>query len=48
MSLDRCTCDEEDGLDLHACPFAEDIHGDDSEDACSCCEYCTYQCAMDI
>ena len=28
------------------CPFASEIHGDESE--CDCCDDCRYQCAMDI
>lgn len=31
----------------HTCPFAEEIHGD-NETLCTCCDECTYQCAMDI
>lgn len=44
---DKCTCDEEDQDDTHSCPFKEDINND-SETQCSCCRYCTRECAMDI
>jgi hypothetical protein len=42
---DKCTCD--DCYDEHTCPYAEDINND-SETLCTCCEYCTQQCADDI
>ena len=33
------------GTEMHTCPCAEDIYGDNSEN-CNCCSNCTYQCAM--
>ena len=43
---EKCTCKEQQ-YEPHPCPFAQEI-GDDHENRCSCCQYCTYQCAMDI
>jgi hypothetical protein len=31
----------------HTCPFSEEIH-DDFELLCTCCVYCSQQCAWDI
>ncbi|MBT4730735.1 MAG: hypothetical protein HOK52_07405 [Candidatus Marinimicrobia bacterium] len=31
----------------HICPYKDDIDGDD-ETLCTCCEYCSEQCAADI
>jgi len=43
-----CTCNrDEEFIDEHTCPFAEDINND-FETLCRCCDYCTYQCTMDI
>ena len=33
--------------ELHSCPYASEIHNDDSE-SCDCCEKCEHECAMDI
>lgn len=41
-----CTCSTED--EAHSCPFAEEIHDDDDPEYCTCCEHCTFECAMDI
>lgn len=41
---EKCTCEE--SYDEHTCPFKKEIN--DSNDTCSCCEYCTQQCAWDI
>lgn len=46
MAEERCTCSEE-YIKEHTCPYQEDINND-SESTCNCCDYCTYQCAMDI
>jgi len=46
MSDYKCTCDE-DYVEDHTCPFAEEIDGD-SETQCNCCDYCTEQCAWNI
>jgi len=40
-----CTCRTED-IDPHTCPFSEEIN--DNYDLCTCCEYCTRQCWLDI
>jgi len=45
-----CTCNEVDDHTedvYHICPYKEDIDGD-SKTLCSCCEYCTQQCADDV
>ena len=34
-------------VELHTCPYREDINGD-YETLCSCCSECTHQCLMDI
>lgn len=34
-------------LPLHTCPYASEIHEDDTT-LCECCEMCSYECAMDI
>lgn len=41
----NCTCDTYTER-FHTCPFASEINGNDR--LCSCCEYCTGQCAADI
>lgn len=41
-----CTCDKY-NYPKQVCPYDEDVHNS-SEKSCYCCEYCTYQCAMDI
>lgn len=43
---DKCRCGD-DGIEAHTCPYAEEI-GNDSETLCNCCDYCSYQCAMDV
>lgn len=42
----KCTCKTKQHEE-HTCPFAEEI-GNDYESMCTCCEYCTIQCALDI
>jgi len=42
---EKCTCDQD--AEEHTCPFKSDVH-DDNETLCTCCKYCTHQCAMDI
>lgn len=44
--LPCCSCGGA-GMEEHTCPYAEEIGGD-SEFTCTCCEYCTNQCAWDI
>ena len=31
----------------HPCPFQDEMNGN-TEDYCTCCAYCTEQCAMDV
>lgn len=33
--------------DLHTCPYASDIYGD-NETLCNCCDDCQHECCMDI
>lgn len=47
MNEEECTCSEDSGIEPHTCPFAEEINGDDTT-LCTCCDYCTTQCAYDI
>ena len=34
-------------LELHSCPFSEEIH-EDYEPHCQCCPDCEHECARDI
>lgn len=43
----KCDHCDNPGEELHACPFAEEIHGV-TDEVCNCCSDCTYECAMDI
>jgi hypothetical protein len=47
MEDDICTC-EEDDIAPHSCPYAAEIGGDDSDDYCTCCAECEYECAVAI
>lgn len=40
-------CGYNHSVELHTCPFAEEINGD-STTLCQCCKDCEYQCAQDI
>ena len=42
-SCSQCGCGE---AEINTCPFAEEIHNDDS--TCVCCAKCRHQCQMDI
>ncbi len=42
-----CKCGQNAGQAPHTCPYSEDIN-DDHETLCTCCDYCTDQCAWDI
>ena len=42
----ECTCDEHEH-DYHLCPFGQEVEGD-YEKECSCCPFCTEQCAQNI
>lgn len=46
MTKETCKCGSGETPILAPCPFAEDIHGDDTE--CLCCEECRYNCWADI
>ena len=51
-SYDKCTCDEEE-IENHTCPYAEDIKNEcylpvGERTLCKCCAYCEHQCLMDI
>jgi hypothetical protein len=41
----RCTCDET--YEVHPCPFGAEVY-DDPESMCTCCPYCTNECAENI
>lgn len=43
---EKCTCDEG-YIEPHPCPFAEEVDGD-SETLCTCCPFCTENCADTI
>lgn len=47
--VDLSTCQSCGGaaVELHTCPYASEIGGDDTA-LCNCCDSCTQQCAMDI
>ena len=38
----RGDCEAE-GVEIHSCPFAEDIYNDPS-DQCTCCDSCVQEC----
>lgn len=40
-----CTNEES---EPHNCPYQTDIHGNEDEDYCSCCETCERECAVNI
>lgn len=43
-----CTCERDaEFIEPHTCPFREDVN-DDYEYTCTCCPYCTQECAEDI
>lgn len=45
---DKCqSCQNEEALELHTCPYAEEINND-SENLCNCCSNCINQCYQDI
>jgi hypothetical protein len=41
-----CTCETEE-IELHSCPYSEEIH-DDYEENCKCCKACERECREDI
>ena len=40
-------CEEGEGVELHPCPYSEELDKD-SDRLCNCCNKCEYNCAMDI
>lgn len=44
----RADCQNEASKERHGCPYAAEIHDDDREDYCDCCDDCTQECALDI
>ena len=42
-----CTCEEHELDSPHSCPFAEEIN-DDYRELCTCCPFCTQECAWEI
>lgn len=46
-SRDKCTCEEFE-WEPHPCPFQEDVWDNHDPEYCTCCPYCTQQCAWDI
>jgi hypothetical protein len=47
VKKDSCKCGSKEEIEEHTCPFASDVWGDNTT-LCTCCEDCTYECAMDI
>lgn len=43
--LPQCKCGAP-GREPHACPYAEDVHNDDTP--CTCCDDCMQECCDDI
>jgi hypothetical protein len=41
-----CECGKNDAVEDHPCPYAEEIHDDDTP--CNCCEDCEGECWQDI
>lgn len=48
VTLEAIVCERchSPGKSSHECPFKMDIHG--SDEPCTCCEGCEYECTMDI
>lgn len=40
-------CEERPAEPLHSCPYAEELHDDDSE-RCTCCIDCQNECALSV
>ena len=40
-------CEEREAQEEHTCPYLEEI-GNSYEELCTCCEYCTQNCAMEV
>jgi hypothetical protein len=41
----KCRCGGK-GIELHPCPFKDEIHGD-TETLCNCCDDCTQECWLE-
>lgn len=45
---DKCqTCHLNDALDLHKCPYHQDVN-EDEEYKCNCCDECISECCQSI
>lgn len=42
-----CRCGSQGTVELHICPYSQEINGD-SESKCNCCANCENECCMDI
>jgi hypothetical protein len=41
-------CGKNEGTkELHSCPYASEIHDDDTHN-CNCCDDCAHECMMEI
>ena len=48
MKEELCeNCKKNQAQELHTCPFAEEIYGDE-EQKCNCCDDCESRCCQDI
>ena len=46
---DKCSrCQKNPSSEPHACPFQEEINGNDDDSYCDCCDDCRHECLMDI
>ena len=48
LGVDMCRCGNNPATELHSCPFAEEINGNDDPEFCTCCDDCRHECCMDI
>lgn len=49
MSEKLCErCEKNPMAEEHPCPFAQEVHNDNNERYCVCCDDCTNQCADDV
>ena len=45
---EKCqSCQNEEALELHTCPYREDV-SNDFETLCNCCNNCISECCQDI
>jgi len=48
MNEDLCeSCEKNEAVKPHTCPYAEDIHNDHLS-LCNCCSDCEEKCALDV